>query len=200
MRKRCLFFMVLIGFETAVYAQSYSIESMLKSYRHTINYADHKLSFQVLENNRKIPAIAITKKYYWYGNNKLNVTEGGYSGKLLNGTFADFYVNGNLKEQGMFKLGLKNGKWLAWDSSGKSTSYSTFKNGVLDGVFRKYGNNGEILEVGKYSDGRLQGKMLKYSGPDSIVVTRYKNGVLVNEHQNIFKKFLRLFNKKKKTQ
>ena len=46
--------------------------------------------------------------YAWYQANAIHSTQGGYSGKLLNGQYTEYYPNKNLKEQGAYKNGFKN--------------------------------------------------------------------------------------------
>ncbi|MEX0966886.1 MAG: hypothetical protein WD077_06585 [Bacteroidia bacterium] len=45
--------------------------------------------------------------YYWFQPFAVHHTVGGYSGNLLNGTFASFYPSGALLEKGEFDAGLK---------------------------------------------------------------------------------------------
>ena len=44
----------------------------------------------------------IAKNYYWYASNKISTNKGGYSGKLLDGSFEVYDVHGNLLKQGFF--------------------------------------------------------------------------------------------------
>jgi antitoxin component YwqK of YwqJK toxin-antitoxin module len=69
--------------------------------------------------------------YYWYSANMIHSTQGGFSGKLLNGQYEEFYLNKNLKQQGTFKKGLKDGAWKTWGENGMLLETSTWKNGVL---------------------------------------------------------------------
>jgi antitoxin component YwqK of YwqJK toxin-antitoxin module len=68
--------------------------------------------------------------YYWYEANAIHSTQGGFSGKLLNGQYNEYYPNKNLKVQGGFKKGLKNGEWKSWNVDGTLTEVTTWKNGV----------------------------------------------------------------------
>lgn len=69
--------------------------------------------------------------YYWYEANQIHSTQGGFSGKLLDGQYTEYYLNKNLKEQGSFKKGLKNGAWKSWNEDGTLAVSSTWKNGLL---------------------------------------------------------------------
>ena len=68
--------------------------------------------------------------YYWYYTNGIHSTQGGFSGKLLDGQFNAYYLNKSLKEQGSFKKGLKNGTWKSWNEDGTLKLTSNWKNGV----------------------------------------------------------------------
>src|SRR3978361_1257752 len=53
------------------------------------------------------PSVKSKLVYYWYSANAIHITQGGFSGKLLNGIYTEYYLDRNLKEQGRFKKGLK---------------------------------------------------------------------------------------------
>lgn len=67
--------------------------------------------------------------YYWYSANTIHISQGGFSGKLLNGQYTEYYTNKNLKEQGNFKKGLKDGVWKSWNEEGTLTSVTNWKHG-----------------------------------------------------------------------
>lgn len=69
--------------------------------------------------------------YYWYSSNQIHCTQGGFSGRLLNGGYSEFYLTRNLKEQGAFYKGLKNGAWKSWNEEGRLMKTSRWKRGVL---------------------------------------------------------------------
>jgi hypothetical protein len=69
--------------------------------------------------------------YYWYSANTIQATQGGFSGKLLDGAYTELYLNKGLKEQGNFNKGLKTGSWKQWDEDGKLKQVTEWKNGVI---------------------------------------------------------------------
>jgi hypothetical protein len=75
------------------------------------------------------PSINPQLFYYWYGANTIHMTQGGFSGKLLNGLYTEYYINKNLKEQGSFKKGLKNGIWKSWNEDGSLVATKNWKHG-----------------------------------------------------------------------
>ena len=76
------------------------------------------------------PKIKNDRYYFWYLKNIIHSTQGGYSGQLLNGHYVAFYPDKNLKEQGNFKNGLKNGEWKSWNPKGDLTSVTEWNEGV----------------------------------------------------------------------
>jgi hypothetical protein len=67
--------------------------------------------------------------YYWYSAGAIHSTQGGFSGKLLNGQYTEYYPDKNLKEQGNFKKGLKDGVWNYWNQDGTLSGTATWKRG-----------------------------------------------------------------------
>jgi hypothetical protein len=77
------------------------------------------------------PSVRPSLFYYWYNAGVIHSTQGGFSGKLLNGQYNEFYLNKNLKQQGSFKKGLKNGSWKSWSEDGTLILFTTWKNGII---------------------------------------------------------------------
>ena len=69
--------------------------------------------------------------YYWFSANGIHFSQGGFSGKLLNGSYNEFYPDKNLKQQGTFKNGLKDGNWKSWNEDGTLSSATKWKNGLV---------------------------------------------------------------------
>ncbi|WP_426672084.1 toxin-antitoxin system YwqK family antitoxin [Mucilaginibacter sp. McL0603] len=72
--------------------------------------------------------------YYWYSANAIHSSQGGFSGKLLNGQYTTYYPDKNLKEQGSFKKGLKDGIWKSWNTDGTLATMITWKRGSVVAV------------------------------------------------------------------
>lgn len=68
--------------------------------------------------------------YYWYSAGAVHQTQGGYSGKLLDGPYTEYYLNRSLKQQGVFKKGLKVGIWKNWAENGTLLSVTRWKHGT----------------------------------------------------------------------
>jgi antitoxin component YwqK of YwqJK toxin-antitoxin module len=120
------------------------------------------------------------KLYFWYSSNGVHSTQGGYSGKVLNGIYTVYYPNKNLKEQGIFKKGLKDGIWKTWNESGKLTRELTWKKGTISGDFANYDDMGNLKQTGKYENNLLEGHSTLYLGKDSTKTIKYHRGQLTN--------------------
>ena len=129
---------------------------------------------------KNIGNIFTDRIYYWYGTNQINLTQGGYSGRLLNGIYLEYFLNKNIKISGYYDNGLKEGIWKSWDSDGILIDYYTWKKGQRNGNFKLFNGHGKIKEIGIYKDNLLEGWKKNYKSSDSVEVTYYKRGSIVN--------------------
>lgn len=138
--------------------------------------------------------IQTDRSYYWYSSGKIKITQGGYSGKLLNGQYNEFYLNKNLKEQGEFKKGLKNGLWKSWTENGKLVQAVNWKNGIRNGGFESYDEKGNLVETGTYRNDKLA--RTKTIGPDGRIEEKtYGTGEAAAGKKGFWSK-LNIFKKK----
>ncbi len=116
------------------------------------------------------------KTYYWYSANRVHTTQGGYSGKLLNGPYQQYDGSRNLRERGTFSRGLKSGTWKTWNDAGRLAEETRWKHGHKQGAFRRYDDQGKLIRAGHYKNDQVSGKVLVYYGADSVRTIRYKAG------------------------
>ncbi len=149
---------------------------------------------------KSAPSISTEKRYFWYSSGQVRSTQGGYSGKLLNGNYKEYYLNKNLKAQGRYKKGLQAGDWSYWYPDGSLREQVSYKAGLRQGTFKEYDTKGGLKRKGKYRGDVLNGKVEAYNGMDSVSYSRYKNGVLIDEKKtgNLFWKKHDPFNKAQK--
>jgi antitoxin component YwqK of YwqJK toxin-antitoxin module len=83
-----------------------------------------------IEPYKSEPKIKNDRYYFWYLNKVIHSTQGGYSGTLLNGHYVAFYPDKNLKEEGNFNRGLKDGEWKTWNRKGDLTAVTNWNDGV----------------------------------------------------------------------
>jgi len=169
----------------AVRAQSY-VDKML-SHQITLNYPDHTVVASV--KPVEMVSIESAAAYYWFSGNQINTTQGGYSGKLLNGKYQDFYLNKNLKEAGWFDKGLKSGLWKSWTENGILKDEYTFNAGAKNGDYVKYDTIGKVFEKGSFKQDLLSGKQERVVG-DSTVTIYYQQGK-IKERKSILPAFIK---------
>jgi hypothetical protein len=92
--------------------------------------------------------------YFWFTNNQIFHTDGGYSGKLLHGDYLSKYPNGQMKISGQFSFGVKNGEWKQWYEDGR------------------------LKETAEYSDGKLHGKHVVHNNNKLTHTSYYKHGAV----------------------
>jgi len=97
-------------------------------YKVRITLADMTILAEI--NPASNPSVKSNLFYYWYEANEIHSTQGGFSGKLLNGTYNEYYPNKNLKEQGGFKKGLKTGTWKSWNKDGTLAEITKWQKGT----------------------------------------------------------------------
>lgn len=169
------------------------------SYTHTISFEGYKAVFRLQSPDKSPQAIGMDVKYAWFSGNRINWTQGGYSGKLLDGPYSEFYENKALKTQGYFDMGLKSGEWKSWNEKGLPDSVANYSNGKLSGRFERYDASGGLLVKGKYRKGLINGKLERRVSADSVLVTRYKNGKISPEKPSKIKAWVKkIFRKDKK--
>lgn len=171
-----------------------------KRYAITVNYPDYTIKTNVLNSNKKIKAKA-NLIYYWYSANKIMETQGGFDGKILDGSFTSFYLSNNLKERGSFRKGLKHGEWLTWFEDGRIHEVRVWKNGVLYGECKTYNEKGELIKLWHVKNNQLHGYEAIYENGKLITDHCYKKGKLLPEKEEklcVSGKIKSIFNKSEK--
>lgn len=145
------------------------------------------------------PATKPELSYYWHRANVIHITKGGFSGKLLNGSYTEYYLNKNLKEQGTFTKGLKSGVWKNWSDTGNLLSWYSWSDGVKMGPFIIYDEKGKLIQSGNYRNDQLNGKIRFYDSAGTLTVVQYNNGNIVPDNTRSFLQRINIFKKKPHT-
>jgi hypothetical protein len=153
-------------------------EEQSKTYMVYINYPDYSVHANVLFDSEKIHA-KIGYTYYWYTDNDIKQTDGGFDGKLLHGEYKSFYLNKNLKEQGIFCRGLKEGEWKTWFANGKIHEIIHFKNSLEHGSYEVYDEVGNMVSKSNFKNGVQDGKVISYQKGKVDTIIIYKKGQVV---------------------
>ncbi|WP_407427529.1 toxin-antitoxin system YwqK family antitoxin [Arcticibacter sp.] len=139
--------------------------------------ADRSITAYVFPVRRE-PAIDPDVTYYWFKAGTIHHTQGGYSGRLLNGHFSSFYLTKNLKEEGDFTNGVKSGLWRNWRENGILERTAYYRNGLENGRFFTYDDSGVVKQTGRMKDGKFHGNVKTYVSQDSVTTVYYRNGAV----------------------
>ena len=83
----------------------------------------------------------------------------------------EYYENGFIREQGTFKDGKKDGKWIYWHENGEKRSEGKYKRGAKDGFW-----------VGWYANGVKQGEVTWKEGKEEgLWIIWHENGEMNKE-------------------
>jgi hypothetical protein len=199
MRFLYITFLALLAFCPPASAQRIRNYFDADSYNHTLSFEGYKAVFRLQSPQKNQQTVEMGVKYAWFSGNRINWTQGGYSGKLLDGPYTEFYESKALKTQGYFDMGLRSGEWKSWNEKGLPDSVVNYSGGKLSGRFERYDGQGNLFEKGKYRKGLVNGKLERHISVDSVLVTRYKNGKISPEKPSIIKIWAKkIFRKDKK--
>jgi hypothetical protein len=148
----------------------------------TINHAEYSEKIEFTYSD-KIVKTKINLKYHWIKNQKVLITQGGYSGKLLHGNYEAFYSNKNLMEKGSFKLGLKDGHWIYWRIDGSIEKSEYWKNGKQIKYSVLYSTEGKDSLRTPYKNGLKHGKVYEVFGNNEKHVRTFKKGSLKKDKE-----------------
>jgi antitoxin component YwqK of YwqJK toxin-antitoxin module len=180
-----LFIILFVISANCSFAQSYYKGLTLNSHKVTINYPDHNITVFIKPVKGEVFPEG-DKLYYWYSANQIKVTQGGFSGSLLNGAYSEYYLNRNLKEKGEFKNGLKTGLWSSWKEEGILKEQITWYSGKRNGPYSKYDSVGRLVEKGIYRKDKLHGKLTKYTEAGNTEASYYRDGQLSSEKKGFW--------------
>jgi hypothetical protein len=96
------------------------------------------------------------RDYHWLKGRELHMTEGGYAGKLLHGPFTVYDPNGQLRESGRYRLGLKDGEWRTWNADGRLQQLQQWNDGRREGRSLAFDSAGRPMRLERYRHGVLR--------------------------------------------
>lgn len=149
-------------------------------------------------NEYKSPPKYIEDKYFFVNEKKkrqviVSDKDAVSNGKLLHGAYLKI-INGNIREQGFYYLGVKHGRWETYDENfnliskrhyvkgfpkdskfeyydekkGKLKEIIPIYNDFKDGMYLSFYPSGRISEQGEYQDGEKIGKWREFYDNDNI--------------------------------
>ena len=85
----------------------------------------------------------------------------------------EYYENGNLKYEGLTRLGLRVKEWKFYYENGKLQFVGDYKYGEQDGIWKIYYENGNIKNIANYDYGKLVGLVRNYEEDGKFSSTTY---------------------------
>lgn len=102
--------------------------------------------------------------------------EGEYIDGRRNGEWIFYHQNGKIEQKGKFLKGAKpSGNWVWYYESGNLLREEKFTAGVEDGAMVEYNDSGRVITKGEYIDGEKEGPWFNEDG-DVREEGNYKNG------------------------
>ena len=85
----------------------------------------------------------------------------------------EYYENGNLKYEGITRLGLRVKEWKFYYENGKLQFIGDYKYGEQDGIWKIFYENGNIKNIANYDYGKLIGLVRNYEEDGKFSSTTY---------------------------
>lgn len=139
-----------------------------------ISMPDSVIKTSILEKQKK-GKVTPSRIYYWYYAGQINHNFGGFSGKLITGSYEVFDNKHRLIVAGKFHNGTKQGNWIRWHLNGAIQEICSFRNGKLVGNLKTYNNMGLLLTDTHYKNNLPDGRA-KYYLKDTTIIKNYKSG------------------------
>lgn len=94
-------------------------------------------------------------------------------------TWKEFYFSGQLRAEGFYQNGIKEGKWTYFYPNGKKEQTGNYKKDTPSGTWTWYYQNGQAKRIETYNAyGKLQGLMTEYDSlGNEIAHGEYYNGI-----------------------
>lgn len=74
---------------------------------------------------------------------------------LQDGLYMNFFVNGQARDSGYYKDGLRTGKWVHRDAAGSSWWEGAYQDGTRVKEWKHYNNHGKLIEIAIYRKGEI---------------------------------------------
>lgn len=172
----------LIGVQTTAQSLKKMVKNALNRDHLTLNSGDTVSSIHVLRADAKKKVTPhLDRNYFWYANNQVKTTQGGYSGRLLGGEFMLYNQDKDLLEKGVFKKGLKVNTWIRWYENGNIKKTERWHKGKRSGELLAYSEKGTLTGKYNYKNNALHGISWVYDDQGKATKLKYKRGKLMPE-------------------
>jgi antitoxin component YwqK of YwqJK toxin-antitoxin module len=86
----------------------------------------------------------------WYRGGRVLKSQYTYEGGVKNGDYSLFYPDGQLRETGKFRFGIKHGRWISYHRNGKIHMEGEYQDGKKSGDFIVTSDSGTHIQKGPY--------------------------------------------------
>lgn len=180
MKQTVISILVLIGIlQSSVYGQRLMKDAL--PYKREVRLRDNNgVVVAGISKKTKVGYGKVNRTYSWLSRDSIRHSQGVYQGVLLHGPYRRLYPNGNIRELGSFKEGLKSGKWIQLDPNGVLRRKSTWKQGEETGKYELYAEDGSIKEAGRLRRGVKHGIFKDYDTASNkgYNMVKYRHGAL----------------------
>ena len=91
----------------------------------------------------------------------------------------EYFGNGNLKKEGYYQFGNKQGKWKSYYLNGNLKKKENFNKNKLDGEMIKWHQNGKKKEKGIFRNGKREGIFFSWKEDGSLYLKQsFVNGLM----------------------
>ncbi|MBI2967854.1 MAG: toxin-antitoxin system YwqK family antitoxin [Bacteroidetes bacterium] len=84
-------------------------------------------------------------------------------------SIVEYYPDGNLRFEGEYRGGKKNGIWIYYFQNCNKWSEGSYKNGLADGKFSVWRENGSLRYEGYFSNGKKLGAWKFYDESGKLI-------------------------------
>ena len=88
---------------------------------------------------------ALVKEEFFYPDGQIRM-EGEYKNGMKNGRWISYYNNGNRWSEGYYKKNINEGKTITWHENGQKYYQGYYKNGERKGKWKFWDENGKLIK------------------------------------------------------
>ena len=100
-----------------------------------------------------------------------------YQNKLFSGIVKEYYSNGNLKIESLFKRGKLNGNTRMFSEKGVLILDADYKNNYKNGIFKQYNDSGILLIDGFYKNDKKHLVNKQYDDSEHLLMNFIKTEI-----------------------
>jgi antitoxin component YwqK of YwqJK toxin-antitoxin module len=137
---------------------------------------DRKCKISLIENFRNGLSHGLTTYYSQFNETPLSETE--YVAGKKNGLYRQYYDNGKIQEESMYRNDLKDGSSKWNNKNGQRIAVYNYKSGNFDGLQTTFYENDSLQSTNNYTGNKLSGESREYYRNGKVKVSgKYLNGL-----------------------